>query len=291
MNQVVKKYCLRFKGTFGETIAVRERGWGFLLWSHSLLTASAAYPICNFWRKQKQRGRSSGERDCQGTSFASTADAMSSGSTSVMSNLSPVEADDIIKKAHCEDAVNAFFTKLYHGRQSAPEAITELERLRSSGDPQEQAVFDNALRALFDTYPLLHKYAEKELRITAVLFGAAIQAHLVGPTSTPVALRLVLESLRMSPGPGAGGKMFRFGLFALQLFKQRWSEWPMFCNHVVQIQHLAANHPDLVADMRAAIAEHRVEQDRLSAGANHQQQQQQQQQQQHRGIRRSHSET
>eukprot|EP00953_Heterococcus_sp_UTEX-ZZ885_P041330 21093-Heterococcus_DN1.PRE.1 len=216
---------------------------------------------------------------------------MSSSSTLTMSSVSPVEADDILKKAHCEDAVNAFFSQLCQGRQSVPEAITELERLRSSGDPHEKAVFENAMRALFDQYPQLHKYAEKELRITAVLFGAAIQAQLVGPTSTPVALRLVLESLRMAPGPGAAGKMFRFGLFALQQCKQRWQEWPMFCSHIVQIQHLAANHPDLVADMRAAVAEHRVEQDRQSAAAQQQQQQQQQQHSQRRGTRRSHDQT
>ena len=31
------------------------------------------------------------------------------------------------------------------------------------------------------------------------------------------------------------GKMFRFGMFALEQFKERLHEWPQYCSHIVQI--------------------------------------------------------
>ena len=64
------------------------------------------------------------------------------------------------------------------------------------------------------------------MRITGILFGQLIQHELVTSITLGIALRYVLEALRKSPGPGAAasgggsnGKMFRFGMFALEQFK------------------------------------------------------------------------
>jgi CCR4-NOT transcription complex subunit 1 TTP binding domain/KH domain len=157
-----------------------------------------------------------------------------------------------VKLAWCEEAANSIFSDLFKGQRSVSYTIDQLRGLQSSSDVQERAVFDNCMRAVFDQYPVLHKYGKQELQLIGTFFGAAIQAKLMGHVSTPVALRLVLESLKMQPGPGAAGKMFRFGLFALQQFKTRCGEWPMYINNLIQVPHLAANHPDLVADLREA---------------------------------------
>lgn len=66
-----------------------------------------------------------------------------------------------------------------------------------------------------------------------------------------IALRYVLEALRKPPSPpGAttsSGKMFKFGMFALEQFKGRLHEWPQYCSHIVQIPHLKEGYTDLVA--------------------------------------------
>jgi hypothetical protein len=48
-----------------------------------------------------------------------------------------------------------------------------------------------------------HRYSERALLTVAELFGCAIDAHLISTLSTPAALRLVLEALRMAPGTDA----------------------------------------------------------------------------------------
>jgi CCR4-NOT transcription complex subunit 1 len=42
-----------------------------------------------------------------------------------------------------------------------------------------------------------------------------------------IALRYVLDALRKPSWQN--GKMFRFGMFALDQFKPRLSEWPQYC--------------------------------------------------------------
>ena len=62
---------------------------------------------------------------------------------------------------------------------------------------------------LFDEYRFFPKYPDKELRITAVLFGQLVQRQLVSNITLGVALRCVLDALRKP----FGSKMFgaRFG--------------------------------------------------------------------------------
>lgn len=47
--------------------------------------------------------------------------------------------------------------------------------------------------------------------------------------------------------------MFRFGLYALDVFKSRLAEWPQYCSHIVQIDHLNEKYPELVEEIRVAM--------------------------------------
>jgi CCR4-NOT transcription complex subunit 1 len=90
-----------------------------------------------------------------------------------------------------------------------------------------------------------HRYPDKELRITGILFGSLIQHQLVSSITLGIALRWVLDALRKPPGT----KMFQFGMTALQQFQHRLHEWPQYCQHIMQIPHLGMAHPDLVSFM------------------------------------------
>jgi len=58
-----------------------------------------------------------------------------------------------------------------------------LKRFKSSPNQREQEIFACMIHNLFDEYRFFHKYPEKELRITGILFGTLIQHQLVSFTS------------------------------------------------------------------------------------------------------------
>ena len=76
-----------------------------------------------------------------------------------------------------------------------------------SNTPREREVFSCMVHNLFDEYRFFPKYPDKELRITAVLFGQLVQRQLVSNITLGVALRCVLDALRKP----FGSKMFAFG--------------------------------------------------------------------------------
>mmetsp|Transcript_1040 Transcript_1040/g.1637 ORF Transcript_1040/g.1637 Transcript_1040/m.1637 type:complete len:1650 (-) Transcript_1040:136-5085(-) len=174
-----------------------------------------------------------------------------------------------------EEIANSYFQKIYTSEQSIAEVIDMLKRFKTSGSARENDIFACMITNLFDEYRFFSKYPEKELRITGILFGQLIQHQLVSSITLGIALRYVLEALRKSPGPGlasgggSNGKMFRFGMFALEQFKTRLHEWPQYCSHIVQIPHLKEHYAELVGEIAA---DKKVEE------------QQQQQQQQQRAI-------
>lgn len=107
---------------------------------------------------------------------------------------------------------------------------------------------------LLDEHQFLHKYPEKELHITAKLFGQLIQHQLVSFYSLVLALKYILGALK-NPPPS---KLFTFGLLALQQFNSRIYEWPSFCKQILAIPHLHTSHPEVIQFVE----------NKLSAGSN-----------------------
>ena len=164
----------------------------------------------------------------------------------------PPASDDV------EEMATAYFQKIYTSEQSIGEVVEMLKRFKTSGNAKENDIFACMVHNLFDEYRFFSKYPEKELRITGILFGALIQEQLVSSITLGIALRYVLEALRKAPSPpGAttsSGKMFKFGMFALEQFKSRLHEWPQYCSHIVQIPHLKEGYAGLVAEIEQEMA-------------------------------------
>jgi len=156
-----------------------------------------------------------------------------------------------------EELATAYFQKIYTSEQNIGEVVEMLKRFKTSGNSKENEIFACMVHNLFDEYRFFAKYPEKELRITGILFGALIQEQLVSSITLGIALRYVLEALRKTPSPpgppgtltSASGKMFKFGMFALEQFKGRLHEWPQYCSHIVQIPHLKEGYAELVAEI------------------------------------------
>ena len=144
--------------------------------------------------------------------------------------------------ADVEEEANRYFQRVYSMQQSIGELVEVLRNFRASQVQRERDIFSCMVHNLFDEYKFFPKYPEKELRITAVLFGQLILHNLVSNITLGVALRCVLDALRKP----TGSKMFAFGSDALEQFKRRLTEWPQYCQHLAQIPNLAQAHPDLM---------------------------------------------
>ena len=154
--------------------------------------------------------------------------------------------------ADVEAEANSYFQRLYSGQHTVEQTVDMLTRFRGSQIARERDIFGCMVHNLFDEYRFFPKYPEKELRITAVLFGRLINHQLVVSMTLGVALRCVLDALRKP----IGNKMFAFGSEALEQFKQRLPEWPQFCQHLAQVPQVPQAHPDL-AQLLSAAAEQR----------------------------------
>ncbi|CAI5975139.1 unnamed protein product [Closterium sp. NIES-65] len=83
----------------------------------------------------------------------------------------PEQAPADVFASDIEEEANAYFQKIYVGQLSIEEVVDMLKRFNGSSVQREQDVFACMIQSLFDEYRFFPRYPDKELRITAVLFG------------------------------------------------------------------------------------------------------------------------
>ncbi|KAM9815707.1 CCR4-NOT transcription complex subunit 1 isoform X9 [Syngnathus typhle] len=136
-----------------------------------------------------------------------------------------------------DDEANSYFQRIYnhppHPTMSVDEVLEMLQRFKDSNINREREVFNCMLRNLFEEYRFFPQYPDKELHITACLFGGIIEKGLVTYMALGLALRYVLEALRKP----YGSKMYYFGIAALDRFKNRLKDYPQYCQHLASIGH------------------------------------------------------
>jgi CCR4-NOT transcription complex subunit 1 len=112
-----------------------------------------------------------------------------------------------------------------------------LQRFQDSPIRREREVHHCMLRNLLEEYKFFPQYPEKELQITAQLFGGMIERSLVTTYLTlGLALRFVLDALRKPDG----NKMYFFGITALDRFKTKLHLYQKYCEHVRSIPHFSS---------------------------------------------------
>ncbi|XP_019463582.1 PREDICTED: CCR4-NOT transcription complex subunit 1 isoform X3 [Lupinus angustifolius] len=152
-------------------------------------------------------------------------------------------ADDI------EAEANSYFHQMFSDSLSMNEMVHMLSRFKESSVKREKSIFECMIANLFEEYRFFQKYPERQLKIAAVLFGSVIKHQLVTHLSLGIALRYVLDALRKP----ADSKMFMFGSLALEQFVDRLTEWPQYCNHILQISHLRSTHSEIVGFIEQAL--------------------------------------
>lgn len=146
-----------------------------------------------------------------------------------------------------EDEANGYFQRIYnhppHPTLSIDEVLDMLKKFQDSPNKREREVFSCMLRNLFEEYKFFPQYPDKELHITAQLFGGIIEKGLVPSyVSLGLALRFVLDALRKAEG----SKMYYFGIAALDRFKSRLKDYHKYCEHVRAIPHFNEFPPHLI---------------------------------------------
>lgn len=153
-----------------------------------------------------------------------------------------------------EAEANDHYMRLYRGQETVAATIQLLRRFKGSQVQREQEVFRCMLHNLFDEYRFYHNYPEQELTLTANLFGGLVANQLVSSITLGIALRYVLEALRVDCNEsGTPSKMFQFGKVTLEQFRARLGEWPQYCTHLLQISHLKEHAPVLHEDAYIAV--------------------------------------
>lgn len=149
-----------------------------------------------------------------------------------------------------EQEVNTHYERVYRGEVTVEATIDMLRQLRESSNPRHGQIFACVIHNLFDEYRFFPKYPDKELTITANLFGSLIRYGLVSHTPLGVALRYVLDALRQN----AHSRMFKFGVMALSQFQSRLAEWPNFCQNLLRVESLKLFRPQVLQEASRIVA-------------------------------------
>ena len=80
-------------------------------------------------------------------------------------------------------------------------------------------VFHNGIRNLFEEYKFYSQYPERELHLTAQLFGGLFERGLFQNQALIAAFRAILEGLRKP----IGTKLWNFAVTAVDKCKQRYA--------------------------------------------------------------------
>eukprot|EP00667_Euglena_gracilis_P000258 EG_transcript_258 len=142
-----------------------------------------------------------------------------------------------------EGEANSCFGRIYSGDLTVEELVALLERYRGSTDSRELEIYRCMVHNLLDEYRFFPKYPEKELHVTARLFGSVIARSLLDPQELGTAMRYVLQALARP----ANTRMQKFGATALEAYKGRLREWPLYCSHLQNVPNLSQLVPGIDA--------------------------------------------
>ena len=178
-------------------------------------------------QQQQQQGQQAGQQACQQAADRRVVVDLSNIFPDIHLNVNP----EIEKEA------DTYFQRIYNqsaaGSMSIDDVLEMLKKFQDSQVKRERDVFQCMIKNLFKEYIYFPQYPDKELLTTAQLFGGIIQMGLVKYMPLVVALRYILEALRKP----FGSKMYYFGIAALERFKTKLKDYPLYCQHLTSIPH------------------------------------------------------
>lgn len=142
---------------------------------------------------------------------------------------------------------DSWYTRMYEEKITIEGFVEMLQTKKASSDSHEQQIFACLVHTLFDEYRCFEtEYPERELTMTAIVFGSLIQYQLIDFIPLGIAIRYVLDALRTD----VKSNMFKFGLQCLIRFQKRLPEWPQLGQALLALPHLMQVHPGLEGIIR-----------------------------------------
>ncbi|CAF0830698.1 unnamed protein product [Rotaria sordida] len=125
--------------------------------------------------------------------------------------------------------VDVYFKRLYCKTTNLPpitvdEFLDVMTKCKDSTIQREREVFQNGIRNLFEEYKFYPQYPERELLLTAQLFGGFFERGLFQNQVLIAAFRVILEGLKKP----VGSNLWTFSVTALNRCKTRIREQPAF---------------------------------------------------------------
>ena len=166
-----------------------------------------------------------------------------------MQHLEKMKSGDYLEQKvppEIEKEADTYFQRIYNqsasGSMTVDEVLDLLKRFQDSPNKHESDVSYCMVKNLFKEYCYFPQYPEKELKITAQLFGGIVQTGIAKYMTLVVALRNVLDALK-SP---VSSKMYFFGITALERFKNRLKDYPLYCQHLMALPSFNEFPPTLI---------------------------------------------
>ncbi|KAK9805719.1 hypothetical protein WJX73_001907 [Symbiochloris irregularis] len=173
---------------------------------------------------------------------------LASGSA-LSGTISETQFSDVIERE-----ANSYYQQVYakEGPALQPqELLNTLKRLQSSSSDKDQTVAKCMIFNLLDEYRFFMKYPDRELAITATLFGGLVQLRLVKDKQLGTVLTHIHEALLSPPG----SKLFNFARQCLRQSQEELLAWPQYCSLLLQVPHFREAEPQLAGRLEQAMRE------------------------------------
>ncbi|CAF0989426.1 unnamed protein product [Adineta ricciae] len=167
--------------------------------------------------------------------------------TSLPTQLRPLQTTNDLSPMNEISDVDVYFKRLYSKTTNPPpisvdEFLDILKKCKESPILREREVFQNGIKNLFEEYKFYSQYPERELLLTAQLFGGLFERGLFQNQVLFAAFRVMLEGLRKS----SDTPLWKFAVTALDRCKSRIREQ----SALLQAVRAAPTYSEIPASIR-----------------------------------------
>ena len=124
-----------------------------------------------------------------------------------------------------ENSANKILNNIFTGEWKVEDLVETLKNYKNSNDQNETEIYACVIHSLLDEYRFLSKYPDNELKILSCLFGQIINAKILDGVIETIALKYIVDAIKKGTG-----KIFIFGVNALEQFIDKIVNWPDILN-------------------------------------------------------------
>ena len=124
-----------------------------------------------------------------------------------------------------ENSANKLLNNIFTGEWKVEDLVETLKNYKNSNDQNETEIYACVIHSLLDEYRFLSKYPDNELKILSCLFGQIINAKILDGVIETIALKYIVDAIKKGTG-----KIFIFGVNALEQFIDKIVNWPDILN-------------------------------------------------------------